>query len=560
MPATVKIIKPSQFLILFIWISLHNSSFSAPWVSLTSNYLQALSLAGQQDYQSAITILQRELAKDSTFVPVYYRIAEFFIYQNKIHEGEKYFANLIKKQPDNPYNYLGLAYWTSLKDDWSMTFNNCTAAIKKGLLNRQIIELLAQAAVKSGQTRLTSLHRVIRQKSKNFNNLLTTLINLHLKKFATVNKYFKRFKTNKTERWYLLYLEGKINQQKQKFKTAISSYIKAFNLNNIIDPFTKIELYSLLGECYYKTNKADSARYFLTLASDLASQYGALNLNLKAISILVRIDRETGDYVNLKHTVQKGIEIAQKFELARSYLIRFYFDYGQAIYSLGDFEHALTIFSDISKKFSLSHPLDTKIKYLLGLCYYKLHEYNKAIESLDKAMMEASRFNIKNLLPDIYWQLAEIYEILDNKKEAKRFYEKVLRYAQNIQNYPLIEKCYLKLARLYINFNNDNAHYYLTLADAFAKATMQPYYTANHRWLEGVLNLHNQKFEQAEIYLKDALNLGKQTLSLMSIICGRSGLSQLYDYINHPDLAQIHADSATYLIKNYYNIIKQDLA
>jgi len=140
--------------------------------------------------------------------------------------------------------------------------------------------------------------------------------------------------------------------------------------------------------------------------------------------------------------------------------------------------------------------------------------------------------------------------------DAKAAYKKVLRYAQRTQQHSLTEICFVKLSNLYLqplNTKLKSATFYLNMADALARQTFQLQYAANHRWMQGKIALLENEIEKAEVNFLEAIQLGKEAGSYMSLIAGQAGLIRTYMAAGIPEDAKAYSDSVLLSLSKFYD-------
>ena len=72
-------------------------------------YRLALRQIGQDRYEEGIRGLQQAIESDSAFADAYRRLAETYIFLDKVADGRRYFKTKLAHAPDNPYAYYALA-------------------------------------------------------------------------------------------------------------------------------------------------------------------------------------------------------------------------------------------------------------------------------------------------------------------------------------------------------------------------------------------------------------------------------------------------------------------
>ncbi|MEK7431967.1 MAG: tetratricopeptide repeat protein [Cyanobacteriota bacterium] len=97
--------------------------------------------------------------------------------------------------------------------------------------------------------------------------------------------------------------------------------------------------------------------------------------------------------------------------------------YGKSLFKINSLTKALAVYKE-----ALEYNESYNIFYAIGICHKDLKEYSNAIEIF---LFVEEKFN-DQLKSNLYNNLAEIYEILDNKKKAIECYEKAIQIEKEI--------------------------------------------------------------------------------------------------------------------------------
>jgi CHAT domain-containing protein/tetratricopeptide (TPR) repeat protein len=543
-------IKANFVLSAFLFLRVITSTQAAANILLPSKYMQAIELAGNSQYASAILALKQHIAEDPTFVPAYLRLAEFYRYEGKLSEGRNYFQEAVKRFPENPNFYVGLGFIAKWTNDWNQAFDNCKTAIKRGAVNAQVLELLVESAVNLNQTgQLRTIFKQLgRSKSqKPFADLGYVMWRYRENNVKTAIRTLKKYLDKNKDDWYGFYLLGKYSRQIKDFKSVLPPLETAIQIVGQSDPFGKLPVLHELGLYYQEIGRADSADYYLDKANTLAQKIGAKEEQVKIQQALFSLWIQEGLYQTVTKNSINAIRMAQEIE-DHNALSHLYYSVASVYAIMGDSERAINFYSKTVEEANKTQQAELISKAYIGLGseYMSTEVWEKALEYLNKGMNVAQEVGLSELKYQALLDIGDIYKSQMDIQRAKQSYEKVLRYAKKTKQIRLIENSLLNLIDLYLNFGSDlkSAKYYLTLAQALALQNFQIQFTANHRWMQGLISLNEGNYENAETLFSGAVQLGKESCSHVPILAGYAGLIKTYLAIERPDLAAAQADTA----------------
>ncbi|MFQ5824298.1 MAG: CHAT domain-containing protein [bacterium] len=555
-------------LVLFTIISVNSVTTNPATATFPahSKYLQAIELAGKSKYSNAIEYLKQQITEDSTFVPTYFRIAEFYRYAKKLTDCQTYFQNAINQSPENPNFYLGLALMAKWSKDWKSTFDNSKLSLSKGSISPEALDLLVESSLKLDLTnQLPGIFRKLKRKKsqRHLNDLGYAIwryrINNFIKAKTTLQQYLKKNQKD----WFGYYYLGRVSYKLKEYDAVFTNLQTSIQLIGQSDPYKKLKVLQNLGSLFQKIGKLGASEKYLYQALQLAQRIGAWKEQIKiqqARSILYMKERY---YQRMAEACLNGILLAQKINEI-SDLSNLYYNLAYAYGKMGNKDNAINYYLLTIEQAARvqNSELLTKAYTKIGREYLNLSNLEKAFDFLNKSLKVAQEAKLTELEHYALLSIADIHKAQGDIKSAKQNYKKVLKYAQRTQKHKLTEICFLKLASLYLKptSNLQNAKYYLSLADAFARQTLQIQYVANHRWMQGRISLFEGEVENAETLFLDAVHLAKETGSYGPILAGHAGLINTYLSAGCPDLAVVQSDTALKSLNEFESLFNREIS
>ncbi|RMF61009.1 MAG: CHAT domain-containing protein [Calditrichaeota bacterium] len=547
---------PVAFALLSFWPA--GVALSQTKAESGSFYREALQAAARRDFTGAIDRLKEQLAADSSFATAYLRLAEFYFYAGQPETGRAFLSEALRKHPTNPHLNLALAALYAFEEKWQDAFTNCKIAVTKGGASPRLIELLVRAALQSKQT--TALQRVLKQLKKHpetaaLYDLGYAVWRLRLKSFrkaqASVTAYLKA----QPAQAFGLELAGRIANAQGKPQDALRDFSRAFRLTDEDDAHTAISVLRELAETYKTVGQPDSARLFyeraLRLGRTSAAHFSLLSVLESAIPFFEsyevhnQVARLCEESREILHLLGRDAEALQ-----------FAFRAGLAYKKMGDTRRARERFTQIIQTAGANDDALAGRAYReLGVLHLKAGRWEQALNNLEQAVSAAQKARQLDDQNRALFEEAKVYRAMGKRHEAKVAFEKVLRYAQRTQQHRLTETCFLNLANLFLTppYEFGYARYYLNMAEALAKQTLNVHFLPNHRWMQGKLALLEGNVEKAETYFLDAIQMGKETCLYVAVLAGQAGLVKTYLAARFDDLASARADSALKELNSFLN-------
>lgn len=526
-----------------------------------SQFARVLEHASEGHYAQAIEALKQHVGNTEKEIAPYLLLADYYWYHGNLDAGRNYFLQEIAHDSTNPHLYLGLARVAQHNASWADVFAHSKHALELESTVPEAIVLLIASALQMDDTR--ELPGILKrlQKSEQQSHLYELgyafwryrIDNLRSAQ-NTINAYLKEHATDA----FGHLLAGLISGARGQVETSGAHLRRADGLLDQKKITERIRIYERLGSHYFNTDKPDSSRYYFLKAENLAKRSGALKQQFDLSRAAIPFYRELKLYDRAADASETAIKIADKLGLQTD-MNSLLYERALAHEKMHDYDRAIRYYSNLQLKLDEStDELAARINLNLGRIFFDIKDWDAALNHLDKCQTRAKQKGWSDLEHTALLKKADVYHELERFEEADDLYRDVLRYSQWTQQHHITERCFLKLAHLYLdpaNRNLDHAYYFLSLADALARQTVQLQYAAKHRWMEGRIALlekdddeEGKNIERAEMLFLDAVQLGKEAGSYISILAGHAGLVRTYLRSNFPKLARDHADSTLYYL------------
>jgi len=531
------------------------------WAFSPEDYFtSALEEASKKNYSKAIELLKEQIADDSSFVEAFIRIADFYNYSSSLKKGVDYFQIPIKQGRGNVNDYLGLAQLYKHAKDWEKAFENCKTALAKGSTSPYLVDLFVKSALQLKKTNeLARVLRAIQKDSaqKHLYNLGYAIWRLQIKKLKKARGTVLSYLEKRKDFYGYKVLGGDIEQTAKKFQESNRYYRLALKLNKDFKKISNIEIFKNMANNFQEIDKPDSADYYFKKGLELAQKTAARKEKLEISQAAAFFYKQLRMYQKMANACNEGIEIAREISEI-DYLAPLYHDLGFAYEEMTDNDRALKYYSLTLKEAEQAEntSLSAKSLFAIGRIYLNSTDLDQAIEYLNQSMKIAKKARHSNTQYLALLKIADIHKSQGEVADAKVAYQKVLRYAQRTQQHSLTEICFVKLSNLYLqplNTKLKSAIFYLNMADALARQTFQLQYAANHRWMQGKIALLENEIEQAEVNFLEAIQLGKEAGSYMSLIAGQAGLIRTYLAAGIPEYAKAYSDSVLISLNKFYD-------
>jgi len=516
-----------------------------------SHFQSALAAAEKDDFAQAIEQLKTQIDEDPRFTEAFLMLANFFYYTDQITSGEKYFNDAILRTPENANAQLGSALISHYLGIEERAFEHARLALDYGVSEPAAMHLLVESALQINN--LESMQAVFRRLKKNPAQSHLSDFGFALWKFRTDNlttakSFLLTYLSNRSDD-FAYQLLGDAYLKSSEFSAATSTYRKALQLSGDKPQRSQISLLRGLGTAYFQLAVADTAAYYLSQALNLSKKLGDLREQLEIHSTFIKLYHDNQRYPAAIEHGTTAISLAVRLREKRR-LPDLYCEVAAAYEQIGDYQRALKNYLTAAADSFLVRKASAH--YNAGRMLAQLGSWTAAADHFDLSMAAAPNAGFDEVKPLALMNLANLHQAQGDWEHAIDEYSRALRYVQDAENHGLSQSCLLKLANLYLRsgIDLDFAGHYLILADAAAKQTLNLQDAANIRWMQGRLTLAHQNVEKAETYFLDAIQLGREIGSTVSILAGNAGLLETYLAAGFYDLAAARADSAIKLLQD----------
>lgn len=271
--------------------------------------------------------------------------------------------------------------------------------------------------------------------------------------------------------------------ESQKYAEALNFASKALKTTKQNENYLlQIKALELIGACYTKIDKADSAFYFLKLAYNKAFENRVLHKTpelIKRFAEYYETEGNNTEAIRLYRT-SLNIFIQQKNIFATAETLN---SLGNLLKNIGEYNKALDYYK---KALQLRQLIGNDIKELesinnIGTVYLLWGQYDKAIASFNHCLKIAETNNLKKELSNTLNNIAVLFNMLGDNEKCKIYLKQSIRIDLELGDKDLLARDYNNLGVLYIMENKtDTAMKYLHKA----------------------LNIHielNQQFERIEV-------------------------------------------------------------
>lgn len=543
---------------LLVIVLLSLPAWTAQAESADAGLTATLEKAGKGQYARAITGLLQIIAGNKK-PTLYLLLADYYCYNGDLEGARRYFLQEMADDSTNPNLALGLAQVAKHEGNWRDVFAHSKLALELQTSAPQVVELLVESALQLEETdALARALAALRQSDSQqpLYELGYALWRLRIRNLrsaqSTIGAYLKKNETDA----FAHRLAAMIAREREAIQEANTHLHKALAFQEPSDPLARIAIFKNLGVHHFRAEQADSARYYFSLAQKGASKIGALREQLQVCRAAMPFHRELGLYQRLASASERAIRIVRKLNLNTEVSTLFY-ECGWAYEKMHDYRRALQYYGELLQmlqKTDSDDELAARTTLNIGRIWLDLDDQKTALHHLETSINMAEQNGWRALEHEARLHTADIYKNRGEFEEARKRYQRVLRHGQWTQQHDITERCFLKLAHLYLepdNRNLNNAYYFLGLADALAKQTVQLQFAAKHRWMEGRMSLLEDNIERAEMLFLDAIQMGRETGSAISLLAGHAGLIRTYLRGNFPKLASDHADSVFYYLDDF---------
>lgn len=467
------------FTLLFACPSIHKAQETNPLDRLHQEYLQALRLIGDQQYDKTIKILERIINEDDTFYRAYIKTMAAYKEKNALDEARQYFEDLIAKNPKNPYAHhgLGLVYQEQRniqqaieKYRKSIELDNTRAAIYRDIVDAYKETKNLQGAIDylSGQAHakaqndgayygLGYAYVLLRQWENALMNLdkalnlNTNLLIAYLEK-ANIYYYWGKFqeglqvnmtgyeiakRTTDIEFQHMfLGSRGKFLVKLGKHQEALECYQEALAIaRDIGDRGNEGKYLGNMGVIYGNIAEYSKALDYYSQAIKIAREVGDKTAEVAWLNNMGFIYRNLGQFESALTLHKRALKIAREIEdkkwesLNIGNIGTVYLYLGKYSQALTHYEQALAIDREIEVKTHQGTWLTN-----IGLCYWHLSNYRKALAYYEQALVILRDIGDKSEEGRTLGAIGRVYWKMGDYSKALEYNEKALTIAKEIGN------------------------------------------------------------------------------------------------------------------------------
>lgn len=248
-----------------------------------------------------------------------------------------------------------------------------------------------------------------------------------------------------SEKIYYILEEGKLDFKNGLLEKSIVKYTEALLASQKIkDKYLEGLSHNYIGYHYFLTNNPVYSYEHYLKANNIFKSIENWDMYYVNLSNLAEYIELKGDYLKAINIYKESIQyFKKKNDIER--LISTSINYGNVINVLEGFEKGLKVYDELLK-YPIKNQNDLSlIYYNMALNYYELSDFEKAIESINKAILITEKIDDENRLMDVYGWKAEILSSLKDYKNATIFNLKALKYAKKYNDITFQKSIYESL-------------------------------------------------------------------------------------------------------------------
>ncbi len=428
--------------------------------SAEKNYLLALILKRQGNYNEMYSLLERSLSLKPQFYSFYDELLNSALIANKI-------SDLKKDQGKIPDKYV--YYLNSLFNSAEGKFEAAENEIKKAIENYpDEFELLYKQAeilrnLGNYEKALESINKLLIKTKQEIpvNSALILKASLYYlsDKLIESKKILLEVIGNqkKLRDKFLLAKAfvnlGIIEDDESNFETARKYFNRALKIaDEINNTEIKALAYSELGVSYSYTGELIDAKNSYLKSIDC---FELLNNNVRLSYLYSNLGRIYQNYYSFTEAFdafQKGEKLAGE---NKSALIQNLIGLADISMNLSNYAQALEYYNKANKLNSeiKTISLKTEIDYGLGSLNYNLNRPLNALNYFYEVEKEYSKQEDYYGLADVYDKIGLVYFKLDSLELAEKYFKEAIKNSENIHNSFALINSYLNLANIYLENN-----------------------------------------------------------------------------------------------------------
>lgn len=288
-------------------------------------------------------------------------------------------------------------------------------------------------------------------------------------------------------------------------------------------------IYSKLNNSHKKEEYLEKA---FSLARDINNSFILAHLyQSKAVNYI-----NVNEYIKALDNLNKALELYKTQE--NIFMINhMYYKIGYVYYQLFDYKKSL-IYLNWSYKFFNKNGMKTEsITNLrtLALNYTSLYEFDKALETIFKALDIAKSIKSQKEMVDILLQINQIYTIKEDFESALKYLDEAFKVAQKIRDFNFFD-INARYSDTYKNMN-DLKKAYEYYQKAFDLKELSDNQKAYLYELYGEILYKENKYEEALTFFQDSLKNAKKMNDLHRIVSVEENLAYTYKKLENSAMA-----------------------
>lgn len=232
----------------------------------------------------------------------------------------------------------------------------------------------------------------------------------------------------------------------------------------------KIKVYEIIGDIYFNNKDYEKEYEYMLKAWELTTRYPKRKLNYRIVVKLANNYIDRGKNEEAIALFEKALLKTE--DIPEKYLIHIYYNYSLAFYRLERYPLSLEIISDLLNYTKRKdYDLWNKAYNLEGLCYFKMGEYEKSLNSYKKALQVLAFSGYSDDKYLLYGNIAEVYTKLNDEDRAYKYLDTIVENIDKLDNglYSYSAIC-TQLAVTYENLRDyDLAEIYYKISLEYAK-------------------------------------------------------------------------------------------
>lgn len=419
--------------------------------TLLKEFNQVLISIAEDSALNQISVLNDFVENHPTFDRAYIALAEKYLYFGKVAEGKEYFEKLAQRFDLRSNSYWMLAKIHLRENQPQRVYESYRKALAEASpsyhLIKDFLEFIQQypeASSESGLLQNISASRENRLLRLAISNYIESNYRQSVETFTQVSGIALRDQL-------LLDILGDCYFRLSNYQNADSVWKIGLDLSSELGDFQyKATFLNNLGKSADYAGNSDLATSYFDSAYAIAKRIGAFQLSQLIAGNYATALRIQGKFGSALPLYQKAILIAQKLKL-NNYLANWYFGVAQTSYNTGRYNAALAAY-DSSKSNALKMPNQEKllirIEYCKGDIYKNMNQFALAKSVYENAYELAKTNSFPGLRDVAQRKLADLMLSAGKNEEAINVYQEFVQNTTDLQR-----KCYTnsQIAEAYIN-------------------------------------------------------------------------------------------------------------